>query len=45
MGFATIENISYVMVYGYNTAFGRMFLSVPAHATFAVVMGYFVGEA
>ena len=45
MGFATLENISYVMVHGYNTAFVRMFLSVPAHATFAVVMGYFVGKA
>ncbi len=45
MGFATLENISYVMVYGYNTAFVRMFLSVPAHATFAVVMGYFAGKA
>jgi RsiW-degrading membrane proteinase PrsW (M82 family) len=33
-------------MYGsYDTAFIRMFLSVPAHATFAVVMGYFVGKA
>jgi protease PrsW len=45
MGFATIENIGYVMQTGYDTAFVRMFLSVPAHATFAVVMGYFVGKA
>jgi protease PrsW len=45
MGFATLENISYVLSYGYSTAFVRMFLSVPAHATFAVVMGYFVGKA
>ena len=45
MGFATVENINYVLIYGYNTAFTRMFLSVPAHATFAVVMGYFVGKA
>lgn len=46
MGFATIENISYVLQFGtYDTAFVRMFLSVPAHATFAVVMGYFVGKA
>jgi ribosomal protein S18 acetylase RimI-like enzyme len=45
MGFATIENISYVYSYGYGTAFLRMFLSVPAHASFAVVMGYFVGKA
>lgn len=46
MGFATIENINYVLLIGsYDTAFIRMFLSVPAHATFAVVMGYFVGKA
>lgn len=45
MGFATLENINYVFNHGYDTAFLRMFLSVPAHATFAVVMGYFVGKA
>ena len=45
MGFATVENIVYVLNYGYSTAFVRMFLSVPAHATFAVVMGYFIGKA
>jgi ribosomal protein S18 acetylase RimI-like enzyme len=45
MGFATIENVSYVYSYGYSTGFIRMFLSVPAHASFAVVMGYFVGKA
>lgn len=45
MGFATLENISYVMTHGYSTAFVRMFLSVPAHASFAVPMGYFIGKA
>ncbi|MBI1344121.1 MAG: PrsW family intramembrane metalloprotease [Terrimonas sp.] len=45
MGFATIENIAYVYSYGYTTAFTRMFLSVPAHASFAVLMGYYVGKA
>jgi protease PrsW len=45
MGFATIENIGYVLQTGYQTAFIRMFLSVPAHATFAIVMGYFTGKA
>lgn len=45
MGFATIENIGYVMQHGIGTAFLRMFLSVPAHATFAILMGYFVGKA
>lgn len=45
MGFATIENVNYVLTHGYTTAFVRMFLSVPAHATFGVVMGYFIGKA
>ncbi len=45
MGFATFENINYVLKFGYDTAFLRMFLSVPAHATFAVVMGYYAGKA
>jgi protease PrsW len=45
MGFATIENIGYVMEHGYATAILRMFLSVPAHATFAIIMGYQMGKA
>jgi len=50
MGFATLENIMYVMQFasadqGYQVAFQRMFLTVPAHATFAVVMGYYIGKA
>ncbi len=45
MGFATVENIGYVMQHGISTAILRMFLSVPAHGTFAILMGYFVGKA
>ncbi|MBL0334029.1 MAG: PrsW family intramembrane metalloprotease [Chitinophagaceae bacterium] len=50
MGFATVENIMYVLAYadhgrGFEIGLKRMFLSVPAHATFAVVMGYFMGKA
>jgi RsiW-degrading membrane proteinase PrsW (M82 family) len=45
MGFATVENILYVQQHGLGTAILRMFLSVPAHATFAVLMGYFAGKA
>jgi protease PrsW len=50
MGFATIENLMYV--FGANTpqnqwatAGLRAITAVPAHATFAVVMGYFAGLA
>ena len=45
MGFATLENILYVQKYGVQTGFLRMFLAVPAHATFGVLMGYHVGKA
>lgn len=50
MGFATFENVAYVINadhtgQGYPVAFLRMFLSVPAHATFAVLMGYHAGKA
>lgn len=45
MGFATLENIAYVAKYGIGTGVARMFLSVPAHATFAILMGYYTGLA
>jgi RsiW-degrading membrane proteinase PrsW (M82 family)/ribosomal protein S18 acetylase RimI-like enzyme len=50
MGFATLENIFYVLKaaqegHVYQVALVRMFLSVPAHATFGVLMGYHVGRA
>ena len=45
MGFATVENIEYVLHYGVRTGLVRFFLSVPAHAAFAVLMGYYVGLA
>jgi protease PrsW len=45
MGFATVENISYVSQYGLMTGIMRMFLAVPAHASFAIIMGYFMGKA
>lgn len=45
MGFATIENVLYVMEGGISVALLRMFTAVPAHATFAIIMGFFVGEA
>lgn len=45
MGFATVENIMYVQRSGLGTALIRMFLSVPAHAAFGVIMGYYIGLA
>ncbi len=45
MGFAALENILYVIQYGMSNGFLRAFTAVPAHATFAVLMGYFMGKA
>jgi RsiW-degrading membrane proteinase PrsW (M82 family) len=45
MGFATLENIGYVLQHGFATGIVRMFISVPAHATFGILMGYFLGLA
>jgi len=45
MGFATLENILYVFQGGIGTAIMRMLTAVPAHATFAVLMGYYLGKA
>lgn len=45
MGFATVENVLYVTNSGVTTGIIRMFLSVPAHASFAVLMGYHAGMA
>ncbi len=47
MGFAALENVMYI----YNsdspmsTALLRMLTAIPAHFTFAVIMGYYVGMA
>lgn len=45
MGFAALENIVYVFQYGYTTGVIRAFTAVPAHATFGILMGYFMGKA
>jgi len=45
MGFATLENIIYVYQYGMATGILRMFTAVPAHACFAILMGYYLGRA
>ncbi|WP_339753199.1 PrsW family glutamic-type intramembrane protease [uncultured Winogradskyella sp.] len=45
MGFACTENILYVLESGYETAILRAFTAVPAHATFGILMGYYMGKA
>ncbi len=43
MGFAVVENVIYAYNYGMDTILVRAFTAVPAHAIFAVFMGYFIG--
>lgn len=45
MGFAATENILYVIQGGPTVALLRAFTAVPAHATFGILMGYFMGKA
>jgi protease PrsW len=45
MGFATFENVLYAGRFGLNTTLLRAFTAVPAHASFAIIMGYFVGQS
>lgn len=45
LGFACIENIEYVFMYGFGTGVVRALLSVPGHFLFGVVLGYFLSLA
>jgi len=47
MGFATAENLIYVFFSdgGGGAGIVRMFTAIPAHAFFAILMGYFMGRA
>ena len=45
LGFATVENILYLFIFGLDTAFLRALLPVSSHALFGVVMGYYFGRA
>jgi RsiW-degrading membrane proteinase PrsW (M82 family) len=45
LGFATLENIAYVLEGGAEVGLLRAALSVPGHAFFGAVMGFYVGVA
>jgi RsiW-degrading membrane proteinase PrsW (M82 family) len=45
MGFATFENLIYVIKGGEAVAILRIFSAIPAHALFAILMGYYLGIA
>ncbi|MDT8860040.1 glutamic-type intramembrane protease PrsW [Alkalihalobacillus sp. MEB130] len=45
LGFATLENVIYLIANGLETAFGRALLPVSSHALYGVIMGYYMGRA
>ncbi|SDR74319.1 Membrane proteinase PrsW, cleaves anti-sigma factor RsiW, M82 family [Polaribacter sp. KT25b] len=45
MGFAALENVLFVYKHGIETGITRAFTAVPAHATFAILLGYYMGKA
>lgn len=45
LGFATVENIIYVILNGSKASLFRVLMSVPGHMIYAVFMGYFYGMA
>lgn len=44
LGFATVENILYLVSNGLEYAMGRALLPVSSHALFGVIMGYYIGK-
>jgi protease PrsW len=45
LGFASAENIMYLMTNGIEYALTRAFLPVSSHALFGVIMGYYISKA
>ncbi|MEK3765203.1 glutamic-type intramembrane protease PrsW [Solibacillus sp. FSL K6-4121] len=44
LGFATVENVIFLLSFGLDQAFMRALLPVSSHALFGVVMGYYYGK-
>ncbi|WP_313798466.1 glutamic-type intramembrane protease PrsW [Cytobacillus sp.] len=44
LGFATLENVFYLIAHGVDYALGRALLPVSSHALFGVIMGYYIGK-
>lgn len=45
LGFATLENIMYVVQGNWTVAVLRALTSVPGHASWGAIMGFFIGQA
>ncbi len=44
LGFATVENVFYLIANGVGDALGRALLPVSSHALFGVIMGYYISR-
>ncbi|GAB3052720.1 glutamic-type intramembrane protease PrsW [Virgibacillus ainsalahensis] len=45
LGFASVENVLYLLTNGVGYAFSRALFPVSSHALFGVIMGYYFGKA
>ena len=45
LGFAALENVEYVFMYGLGTAVSRALLAIPLHCICGIFMGHYYGEA
>ncbi|MCR5698575.1 MAG: PrsW family intramembrane metalloprotease [Treponemataceae bacterium] len=45
LGFAALENIIYILNFGTGVSIGRAIFAIPGHATFGVMMGFFLSRA
>ncbi len=45
LGFASVENVLYLLTNGIEYGFSRAFFPVSSHALFGVIMGYYFGKA
>ena len=43
LGFAFVENIMYINNFGISVSVSRAIFSIPAHASFGIIMGYYLG--
>ena len=45
LGFAALENVKYVVAYGFETGIVRAFTAIPGHFIFGIFMGAMIGAA
>jgi len=45
LGFASTENVGYMLGFGYSVGFLRAILSYLAHISFSAILGFYIGKA